>query len=107
MKIPNPSLLAAVAVALLAACRAAPEPAPAPAGARSASWYEEHDAERLDQLARCRAAPAALEATPDCANAHRAANDLAFSPTGLVGLAPLPASAFAPASAPASAPAAK
>ena len=39
---------------------------------QSVDWYKENTAERVEQLAKCRASPGELADTPNCINAEQA-----------------------------------
>ena len=46
-------------------------------------WYKSHEAERKAMIAKCESNPGELLATPNCINATRANNDLAFEKRAL------------------------
>ncbi|MCT8003912.1 EexN family lipoprotein [Sphingomonas sanguinis] len=43
---------------------------------QTADWYKAHDKERLEMLAKCKASPGELAASPNCVNARAAQNQL-------------------------------
>jgi predicted Fe-S protein YdhL (DUF1289 family) len=43
---------------------------------QTADWYKAHDKERLEMLAKCKANPGELAASPNCVNARAAQNQL-------------------------------
>ena len=61
--------LSLVAAAVLAGCG---ENTPV----QTADWYKAHDKERREMLAKCKASPGELAASPNCVNARAAQNQL-------------------------------
>lgn len=43
---------------------------------QTADWYKTHDKERREMLAKCKASPGELAASPNCVNAQAAQNQL-------------------------------
>jgi hypothetical protein len=65
-------LVVAGTLSVLAGCKE-DKPAEAPADVvQTVDWYKANKAERADVLAKCKANPGELAATPNCVNASRA-----------------------------------
>ena len=77
--------IALAACIALAGC-STPEPV------QTVDWYKDHAPERQAMVAKCRANPGELEATPNCVNAIRAQNQLDNARRGLAPLTPIPSS---------------
>lgn len=55
---------------------------------QTVEWYKAHKTERADMLAKCKANPGELAATPNCVNASRADSSTTWNAKG-GGIAPL------------------
>ena len=58
---------------------------------QTADWYKAHDKERLEMLAKCKANPGELAASPNCINAQQAQNEKDLSRRGFLKLPPVDA----------------
>ena len=76
------AILFVVAVALLAGCDEKET-------AQTVDWYKAHEAERTAMIAKCKANPGELDASPNCINAVTAANHLAVEKRGYTKHAPI------------------
>ena len=56
---------------------------------QTVDWYKEHQAERLDMIAKCKNNPGELSATPNCVNASHAASSLMWSSRKGIEVKPL------------------
>ncbi|MDR7049501.1 hypothetical protein J2X54_001956 [Duganella sp. 3397] len=66
------------ALSALAGCKEAK----APEVVQTVDWYKAHQTERTAVLEKCKNNPGELAATPNCVNAHTAANQLVWSSRG-------------------------
>lgn len=71
-------LVAAGALSMLAGCK---EDKPAEV-VQTVDWYKAHKTERAEVLAKCKANPGELAATPNCVNASRADSSTTWSAKG-------------------------
>ena len=76
------AILFVVAVALLAGCDEKET-------AQTVDWYKAHEAERTAMIAKCKANPGELDASPNCINAVTAANHLTVEKRGYTKRAPI------------------
>lgn len=72
-----------VVAAFLAGCGETSEPV------QSLDWYKAHEAERTAMIAKCKANPGELAASPNCINATKAANELVLDKRGYTKRAPI------------------
>ena len=56
---------------------------------QTVDWYKEHEAERTAMIAKCKANPGELDASPNCINAVTAANHLTVEKRGYTKRAPI------------------
>lgn len=76
------SIVLAVAAAVLAGCGENTT-------VQTVDWYKEHETERTAMIAKCKANPGELAASPNCINATTAANHLAVDKRGYTKRAPI------------------
>lgn len=76
------SIVLAVAAAVLAGCG---ENTPV----QTVDWYKANEAERTAMIAKCKANPGELAASPNCINATTAANHLTVDKRGYTKRAPI------------------
>lgn len=53
---------------------------------QTADWYKAHDTERKAMIAKCKADPGELAASPNCINAQQAQNEKELSRRGFLKL---------------------
>ncbi len=81
-------LVVAGALSMLAGCKE-DKPAAVPAEVvQTVDWYKAHNSERAEVLAKCKANPGELAATPNCVNASRADSATTWGAKG-GGIAPV------------------
>ncbi|WP_338880029.1 EexN family lipoprotein [Achromobacter veterisilvae] len=56
---------------------------------QTVDWYKTHEAERSTMIAKCKANPGELNASPNCINAVTAANHLTVEKRGYTKHAPI------------------
>ena len=56
---------------------------------QTVDWYKAHEAERTAMIAKCKANPGELDASPNCINAVTAANHLTVEKRGYTKRAPI------------------
>ena len=56
---------------------------------QTVDWYKAHEAERTAMIAKCKANPGELDASPNCINAVTAANHLTVEKRGYTKHAPI------------------
>jgi len=78
----NKVCIALIVAGVLAGCG---ESAPV----QTAEWYKAHDAERQGLIAKCKANPGELAASPNCINAQQAQNEKELSRRGFLKLPPV------------------
>jgi PBP1b-binding outer membrane lipoprotein LpoB len=49
---------------------------------QTVDWYKQHDTERKEMIAKCKASPGELSASPNCINAQQADNERANARRG-------------------------
>jgi len=76
------SIVLAVAAAVLTGCG---ENTPV----QTVDWYKANEAERTAMIAKCKANPGELEASANCMNATKAANELVLDKRGYTKRAPI------------------
>ena len=75
-------LVVAGTLSMLTGCNE-DKPAAAPADVvQTVDWYKAHKTERAEVLAKCKANPGELAATPNCVNASRADSSSTWSAKG-------------------------
>ena len=58
---------------------------------QTVDWYKAHDTERKAMIAKCKANPGELAASPNCINAQQAQNEKDLSRRGFLKLPPVDA----------------
>ena len=58
---------------------------------QTVDWYKAHDTERKAMIAKCKANPGELSASPNCINAQQAQNEKDLSRRGFLKLPPVDA----------------
>ncbi|OLK23340.1 EexN family lipoprotein [Xanthomonas oryzae] len=56
---------------------------------QTVDWYKAHDTERKAMIAKCKADPGELAASPNCINAQQAQNEKELSRRGFLKLPPV------------------
>nr|BCT99694.1 entry exclusion protein [uncultured bacterium]BCU00308.1 entry exclusion protein [uncultured bacterium] len=74
-------LVVAGTLSMLAGCKEDKPETPAEV-VQTVDWYKAHKAERAEVLAKCKANPGELAATPNCVNASRADSSSTWSAKG-------------------------